>query len=178
MMAEWPRPQDGWDDPEAEAEFEALMDMIGGIRNIRGELNIAPNKEMEAHIQVHDSKKLDIIMRESEWIRRLAKLSPDWKVGPDVERPKASAHTVFGYGQAFVPIGGLIDIEEELKRLDKQIADASDTIASLEKKLANPSFIERAPAEIVEKDKTRLRDTQERAQKLRESAERISEFQN
>ena len=178
MMAEWPRPQDGWDDPEAEAEFEALMDMIGGIRNIRGELNIAPNKEMEAHIQVHDSKKLDIIMRESEWIRRLAKLSPDWKVGPDVERPKASAHTVFGYGQAFVPIGGLIDIEEELKRLDKQIADASDTIASLEKKLANPSFIERAPAEIVEKDKTRLRDTQERAQKLRESAERIAEFQN
>ena len=90
MMAEWPRPQDGWDDPEAEAEFEALMDMIGGIRNIRGELNIPPNKEMEAHIQVHDSKKLDIIMRESEWIRRLAKLSPDWKVGPDVERPKAS----------------------------------------------------------------------------------------
>jgi valyl-tRNA synthetase len=178
MTAEWPEPQDGWDDPEAEAEFEALMDMIGGIRNIRGELNISPNKEMPAHIQVQDPRKLDVIMRESEWIRRLARIAPDWKVGPDVERPKASAHTVFGYGQAFVPIGGLIDVEEELKRLHKQIADANDVISGLEKKLANPAFIERAPAEIVEKDKTRLRETLERAEKLRESAERIAEFQD
>ena len=154
------------------------MDMIGGIRNIRGELNISPNKEMPAHVQVQDPGKLDVIMRESEWIRRLARIAPDWKVGPDVERPRASAHTVFGYGQAFVPIGGLIDVEEELKRLHKQIADADDAISGLEKKLANPAFIERAPAEIVEKDKTRLRETVERAEKLRESAERIAEFQD
>ena len=126
---------------------------------------------------MHDPGKIDIIMNESEWIRRLARIAPDWKVGPDVERPKASAHTVFGYGQAFVPIGGLIDIEEELKRLHKQIADANDTITGLEKKLANPSFIERAPAAIVEKDKTRLREAIERAEKLRESAARIAEFQ-
>ena len=47
MIAEWPKPRDEWDDPEVEEEFEALMDMIGGIRNIRGELNISPNKEMQ-----------------------------------------------------------------------------------------------------------------------------------
>ena len=78
----------------------------------------------------------------------------------------------------FVPIDGLIDIEEELKRLEKQISDAGGAIDALEKKLANPSFVERAPAEIVAKDKARLRETRERVEKLRESADRISELQS
>ena len=154
------------------------MDMIGGIPNIRGELNISPNKEMPAHIEIQDPQILGVIMREAEWIRRLARIEPDWNVSLKVERPKASANTVFSSGQAFVPIGGLIDVEEELKRLHKQIADADDAISGLEKKLANPAFIERAPAEIVKKDKNRLRETVERAEKLRESAERIAGLQD
>ena len=177
MVAEWPRPEEGWDDPEAEEEFGALMEMIGGIRNIRGELNISPSRKVEARVHVDDPDRERLILRESEWIRRLAGILPDWKVGPEVERPKASANTVFSYGQAFVPIDGLIDVEEELRRLEKQIAEADGAAAGLEKKLANPSFVERAPAEIVEKDRARLRETRERAAKLRESAGRISELQ-
>ncbi len=177
MVAEWPKPEEGWDDPEAEEEFGALMEMIGGIRNIRGELNISPSRKVEAHVHVDDPGRERLILRESEWIRRLAGILPDWKVGPEVERPKASANTVFSYGQAFVPIDGLIDVEEELRRLEKQIAEADGAAAGLEKKLANPSFVERAPAEIVEKDRARLRETRERTAKLRESAGRISELQ-
>ena len=177
MVAEWPKPEEGWDDPEAEEEFGALMEMIGGIRNIRGELNISPSRKVEARVHVDDPGRERLILRESEWIRRLAGILPDWKVGPEVERPKASANTVFSYGQAFVPIDGLIDVEEELRRLEKQIAEADGAAAGLDKKLANPSFVERAPAEIVEKDRARLRETRERAAKLRESAGRISELQ-
>ena len=177
MVAEWPKPKEGWDDPEAEEEFGALMEMIGGIRNIRGELNISPSRKVEARVHVDDPGRERLILRESEWIRRLAGILPDWKVGPEVERPKASANTVFSYGQAFVPIDGLIDVEEELRRLEKQIAEADGAAAGLEKKLENPSFVERAPAEIVEKDRARLRETRERAAKLRESAGRISELQ-
>ena len=177
MVAEWPKPEEGWDDPEAEEEFGALMEMIGGIRNIRGELNISPSRKVEARVHVDDPGRERLILRESEWIRRLAGILPDWEVGPEVERPKASANTVFSYGQAFVPIDGLIDVEEELRRLEKQIAEADGAAAGLEKKLANPSFVERAPAEIVEKDRARLRETRERAAKLRESAGRISELQ-
>ena len=177
MVAEWPKPEEGWDDPEAEEEFGALMEMIGGIRNIRGELNISPSRKVEARVHVDDPDRERLILRESEWIRRIAGILPDWEVGPEVERPKASANTVFSYGQAFVPIDGLIDVEEELRRLEKQIAEADGATAGLEKKLANPSFVERAPAEIVEKDRARLRETRERAAKLRESAGRISELQ-
>ena len=176
MVAEWPEAQEDWDDPEAEKEFGVLMDLISGIRNIRGELNISPGKEVAAHIHVSDPAKERLIIRESEWIRRLAKILPDWSVGPDVERPKAAAAAVSSGLQVFVPIGGLINIEEERRRLEKQIAEAGDTICSLEKKLANASFIERAPAEIVEKDKIRLRETRERVEKLHESANRISEL--
>ena len=178
MVAAWPTPREDWDDPQAEAEFSALMELVGGIRNIRGELNISPNKEMPAHLQVPDPANRALILREAEWIRRLARIAPDWQVASDVERPKASANAVFGCGQAFVPIGGLIDVEEELKRLEKQIAEAEETAAGLEKKLANPAFVERAPAEIVEKDRLRLHETQARAEKLRESAARIAELQD
>ncbi len=178
MVTEWPKCEDDWDDPEAEEEFGALMDMIGAVRNVRGELNISPNKEVEAHIQVSDPEKELLIIRESEWIRSLARISPDWKVGPNVKRPRASAAAVSGSLQVFVPISGLIgNPEEEVKRLNKQILDANDTVSTLERKLANTSFIERAPAKIVEKDKTRLREAQDRVSKLRESADRISELQ-
>ncbi len=178
VVAEWPKPRDDWDDPEAEEEFGGLMDMISSIRNLRGELRISPGQEVEAHVHVGNSDEENLIIRESEWIRRLARIAPDWSVGPDVERPRASAVAVSGGLQVFVPIGGLIDVAEELKRLHKQISDASDAISGLEKKLANASFIERAPAAIVEKDRTRLRETRERVEKLRESTARILELQN
>ncbi|MFC1491493.1 valine--tRNA ligase [Nitrospinota bacterium] len=178
MIAPWPEPDPQWDDPRAEEDFGALMDLLSGVRNIRGELNIPPSKEVHAHIHVEDAEKEGLIHAESEWIQRLGKIHPDWEVGPKVERPKTAAAAVSGNIQVFVPIDGLIDTDEEIRRIEKQIKDITRSVTSLEKKLANPSFVERAPEEVVQKDRNRLEEERQRERKIQESLSRLMELKN
>lgn len=173
MIASWPEPITEWDDPDAEADFDSLMGILSGIRNIRGELNISPSKEVQAHIHVEDGHKENLILAEAEWIQRLGKIHVNWEIGPKVERPKAAAAAVSGNVQVFVPIDGLINIDEEIRRLEKQVNDIDKSIAILKKKLANPQFIERAPDEVVQKDQRRLEEEIGREQKLQESLSRL-----
>jgi valyl-tRNA synthetase len=139
-------------------------------------LNIPPGKEVQALIHVEDPVRERLLLHEAEWVKRLAKILPDWTLGPDVSRPKTAAAAVGDGFQIFIPIGGLIDPEEEIRRLEKQLSDVSKDIGNLEKKLATPSFLERAPAAVVEKDRDRLGDAQNREAKLRDSLSRIMEI--
>ncbi|MEE9276694.1 MAG: valine--tRNA ligase [bacterium] len=177
-VAPWPEAEAGRDDPRAEEEFGALMEIIGGVRNIRGELNIAPGREVPVLIHVEDPEREKLIRGESEWLQRLARIHPDWTVGPRVARPKAAAAAVGGGVELFVPIDGLIDAEEEIRRLEKQLADLAKDIAAVEKKLSNPSFVERAPAAVVEKDRNRLAEARAREGKLRENLSRLMELKS
>ena len=176
MIAPWPSPDPDWDNPSAEEDFGRLTEVIGGVRNIRGELNIPPGKEVRALIHVEDPVRERLLLHEAEWVKRLAKILPDWTIGPDVSRPKTAAAAVGDGFQIFVPIGGLIDPEEEIRRLEKQLSDIAKDIGNLEKKLAMPSFLERAPAAVVEKDRNRLGDAQNREAKLRDSLSRLMEI--
>ena len=119
MIAPWPSPDPDWDDPSAEEDFGRLTEVIGGVRNIRGELNIPPGKEVRALIHVEDPVRERLLLHEAEWVKRLAKILPDWTIGSDVSRPKTAAAAVGDGFQIFVPIGGLIDPEEEIRRLEK-----------------------------------------------------------
>ncbi len=176
MIAPWPSPDPDWDDPSAEEDFGRLTEVIGGVRNIRGELNIPPGKEVRALIHIEDPVRERLLLHEAEWVKRLAKILPDWTIGSDVSRPKTAAAAVGDGFQIFVPIGGLIDPEEEIRRLEKQLSDVAKDIGNLEKKLAMPSFLERAPAAVVEKDRNRLGDAQNREAKLRDSLSRLMEI--
>ncbi len=176
MIAPWPSPDPDWDDPSAEEDFGRLTEVIGGVRNIRGELNIPPGKEVRALIHVEDPVRERLLLHEAEWVKRLAKILPDWTIGSDVSRPKTAAAAVGDGFQIFVPIGGLIDPEEEIRRLEKQLSDVAKDIGNLEKKLAMPSFLERAPPAVVEKDRNRLGDAQNREAKLRDSLSRLMEI--
>ncbi|MFP6868584.1 MAG: valine--tRNA ligase [Nitrospinota bacterium] len=178
MVAPWPEPEPEWDDPEAEADFGSLMDILGGVRNIRGELNIPPGKKVQALIHVEDAHQESLIQNEAEWIQRLGKILPDWEIGPKVERPKTAAAAVSGNVQVFVPLDGLIDADEEIRRLEKQINDIGKSVATLEKKLTNPRFIERAPEEVVQKDRNRIEKERSRAEKLQENLSKLVELKS
>jgi valyl-tRNA synthetase len=176
MIAPWPEPESAWDDPEAERDFEFLTGIMGSIRNIRGELNIAPNKEISVTIRVSNEKEKKLIENESEWFFRLGKIGTGIEIGTDVEQPKASASAVYGNTASFVPIEGLIDLDEEIQRLEKQIKDISKTIGDIEKKLANPKFVDRAPEEVVQKNRDAIEEERGREQKLQESLSRLMEL--
>jgi valyl-tRNA synthetase len=155
MNAEFPKPADFLDDNDAIKEMELLMGVINGIRNIRGEMNIPPSKGVSVIIDMAGQEDSDTVNRNLNHIKILAKVD-DASVVSDVPKPKASATAVFGQNQVHVLLKGLLDFDEERKRLRKEIQKIEKEISASDKKLSNKQFLEKAPADIVAKVKEKV----------------------
>jgi valyl-tRNA synthetase len=169
MIAPWPAPEPEWDDQQAEDEFGYVSGTLGSFRNFRGENNISPGKKISATIRPGSEAEQNILDREKEWVLRLGKLNDDTVIVLDAGQPEDSVAVVSGNTVSFISNKDLNDPDEEIRRLEKQIKDIAKTIDTLEKKLANPNFIERAPAEVVEKNRAALDEERKLEAKLRES---------
>mgnify|MGYP001400557979 FL=1 len=152
MLAPWPARQPDRTDAESEAEIEWLKQIIVGIRTIRSESNIPPATELP--VFVVNARELDRerFSRNEAYLGRLAKVSRITVLSGE-EAPSASLMALCGDLEIRVPMAGVIDIEAELKRLDKEIERQQKEVAKLEGKLSNKAFTERAPADIVEVEK-------------------------
>ena len=152
MLAPWPARQPDRTDAESEAEIEWLKQIIVGIRTIRSESNIPPATELP--VFVVNARELDRerFSRNEAYLGRLAKVSRITVLSGE-EAPSASLMALCGDLEIRVPMAGVIDIEAELKRLDKEIEHQQKEVAKLEGKLSNKAFTERAPADIVEAEK-------------------------
>ena len=133
--------------------MELLMDVIRGIRNIRGEMNIAPGKEVNVIIAADNNEIKETIEDGIDYIENLAKVKEvDLAIGA-MEAPRQSAVSVVKGARIFVPLAGLIDLEVEVKRLQKELSMMEKELMQVEKKLANEGFLEKAPSEVVNKEK-------------------------
>ena len=145
-----------------------VQEIITKIRTIRSEMNISPAVQIEAVFNVLDAGK-EIILKENEdYIKRLAKIS-GIKTGSKIARPKNSALVVAGGFEIFLPLEGLIDVDKEKARIDKEISLAQQEIERTNSKLSNENFIKRAPEAEVEKIKIRLNEAKIKIEKLQES---------
>ena len=152
MLAPWPQRQNDRVDVESEAEIEWLKEIIVGIRTIRSESNIPPATELPVFVVNATQLDCERFSRNEAYLGRLAKVT-GITVLPEEEAPPASLMALCGDLEIRVPMAGVIDIEAELKRLDKEIERQEKEVAKLDGKLSNKSFIERAPVEIVEAEK-------------------------
>ena len=144
------------------------------IRNLRGELNISPGKDIPCILKLSNKEHESLILREQETIKRLAKIGPEWSIGPDVQYPKLSSSAVIRNIQIFIPLEGLIDLESETNRLKKQLTDTDKTISSLKKKLSNNEFIRKAPEEVIKKNEEKLKEEQNKYEKLSTNLKKLS----
>jgi len=146
-------------DPEAEAEISALMRLVTEVRRFRSDQGVRPGQQVPARLVGADGTPL---ARHEDSIRALLRLS---EPGPDF----APTATVAAEGVTIEldTMAGL-DIEAERKRLAKDLAAAHAEITAVERKLANASFVERAPADVVAKNRARLAAAQEEAARLGE----------
>lgn len=161
---------------DAERDMDILINVITGIRNIRGEMNIAPSMELKVIIQTNDShirKTIDDYQDLISLLSRLKSLSVE-SVGL---KPKASATAVIEGASIFVSLEGIIDLEKESQRLEKEIHKLTNELATLSKKLNNEDFLAKAPSDVVEKTKDRHRVTLEKQQKLQTNLDRIREVE-
>ena len=172
MQAPYPAPCAERSFPEAAAHMERVMAVINGIRNIRGEMEVPPSREIAVILSCGSDESLGIMRHNEGAIISLARIS-DLAIGRDIEKPDDASIQVAGDVQIFVPLRGLVNVEEEGKRLIKEIAKIAKEIEMFSKKLENPSFVDRAPAEVVAKEREKLAEVTGKKQVLEDSLEKI-----
>jgi len=146
----------------ADEEMDFVKDIITAIRNIRGEMNIAPSKKVNAMIKSFSVKDYQI-----DYIKKLAKVE-DLIVDANIQKPKASASAVLRGVEIFIPLEGLIDLEVERQKIQKEITRLEGSLAGIEKKLSNEKFVANASPEIVEKERAKQKDWLDNIGKLKE----------
>ncbi|MCB9546317.1 MAG: valine--tRNA ligase [Myxococcales bacterium] len=175
MVADFPRPGDVPRDEAAEAAVDLLQAVITGVRNIRGELGIPPGKPVRLVLRCPDAETAATLAAEELLLTRLARLEEvAFETGG--ERPRGSAMQLAGSVEVCVPLAGLIDFNEELARLDKAIGKAEKSRGQFAAKLANPRFVDNAPADIVEAERHKLAEADDALARLQSSRARIAEL--
>ena len=167
MIMSYPSSDASLIDAAADRDIEWLKSFISGIRNIRTELNIGPNKPLQVLLRNCSADDETRLTANSTFLKSLAKLESIEVLAADAQAPLATTQLV-GAMEVLVPIAGLIDKDKEIARLNKEITRLDKEVARFEGKLSNETFISKAPAELVEKERVKLAEAQTAQAKLNE----------
>ncbi|GAF16060.1 valyl-tRNA synthetase [Bacillus sp. JCM 19046] len=171
-VAEWPTHNASHHFPEALEDMETLKALIKSIRNTRSELNVPMSKQIELMIRPSNEAFAERLNRGRSYIEKFANPS-DLQIATSLKTPeKAMSHALTGM-ELFLPLAGLLDIDAEVKRLDKEKEKLSKEVERIEKKLANQGFIAKAPANVVEEEKSKKQDYEAKRQSV---IDRIAEL--
>jgi len=173
MLTSYPISSQEMIDDRAEREMSAIIDLVSRVRNIRSEMNIKPAERIPVIVGCPDQELRNTFSSARDQIARLVRAA-EISIADQLNAPKASARAVLvGGAELAVPLEGLIDFEQERQRLgreqDKLLAEAT----KLEAQLANPSFVERAPAERVDEVRSRIADIAQRTSQLQQTIENL-----
>ncbi|MFS8641111.1 MAG: valine--tRNA ligase, partial [Symbiobacteriaceae bacterium] len=156
VRAPWPAPRPEWTgDADAMARFERVLEAIRGIRSLRAEFRVPAGRRARAIVYAEEPAQAAAFEEQREAIQRLAAVDPlEIHVGTGQRPPQAAAHVGTGV-VVYVPLAGLIDLEAERRRLEKELREVAVALERVRAKLANPAFLEKAPAEVVEGERRR-----------------------
>jgi valyl-tRNA synthetase len=162
-------------DERVESQMSLLIELVSGIRNIRGEMNIPPSLDLEVLVHSKDQATNESIEHHQDVIINLARLKA-LNVTTAAERPKSSATAVVDGATVFVLLEGIIDVARESERLEKEIKKLSNELAGVLKKLENDAFLKKAPAPVVDKVKEKHERLIEKQQKLQLNLDKVKEL--
>jgi valyl-tRNA synthetase len=168
MISRWPAVEAARRDAAAEETFGRIQDIIRAVRNIRSKLGVAERKALAISVAVPDEGAAGQLRAHERLLKELGFIEQA-EIGIGLARPAASATDVVGQMQVFVPLKGVLDIDVERERLQKRIGEVEKYVDGLLKKLANANFLNRAPADVVAREKARCAELEEEIAKLRQS---------
>ena len=154
MHATWPQPPAAWVDARLEDDIQLLKEVVSAIRDIRSKYNIPPSQQLPAQIRASGQARATLESMAS-LVQHMGNLDA-LDISADVERAADAAVRVVGELQVFVP--GVVDLEKEKAKLDKQCEQLKKRIEGAQKKLSNENFLARAKPEVVESERARLAD--------------------
>jgi valyl-tRNA synthetase len=166
-------------DEEAAETFELIQEMISGIRGIKNDYGVGRGHEIEATVSVpkRADDLADTVRQYADYFDKLASVT-DLTVEPGAEKPdgyRASASVVVGRCEVFVPLAGMIDLEQERERLRKEIEEKEGFLKSVEKKLNNTQFVNKAPDEVVDRERQKKEDATAELKRLRNNLADLEE---
>jgi valyl-tRNA synthetase len=174
MEASFPQFEKNKSDAKVEETFSTIINVITCVRNIRGEMNLNPGLNLDLLIRTEQAQHTEILEAHSLYINTLARVNLI-ESGPEVEKPKVSASSVWGGMDIFVSLEGKMDFAEEKKRIEKELKKIKKDIIVLSKKLSNKNFIDKAPPEVIEKDNQRKQNLSEKQTRLNNHLETVDQ---
>jgi len=172
MITVYPRDDQRFDDPAAEAEMGLVRDVTVAIRSLRSTYNVPPSWSVPVEVRAADAGRREVLTRTLSLVENGARVTVTLREHGE-HIPHSAKQVVGADVEVVVPLAGLVDIDAEKKRIDKEIGKADKEVSQLERRLANPDFVARAPAEVVDELRTRLADEQTRRQRLAAALEAL-----
>ncbi len=173
IASDWPTPSASETDAEAAATFATVQGVVTAVRQVRAQYNVPPSQDVTAVVLAADAGTATALDGAREYVERLAGLS-DLAVGADLPAPAASAAVVVEGHTVYVPLAGMIDLDVERARLQKEIDGKTGFLSGVERKLQNESFTSRAPQAVVDKERQKAADAQAEIAALQASLAELS----
>jgi valyl-tRNA synthetase len=172
VLGPWPVTSGEHIDDTLEESLKQIQEVILAVRSIRAELNVPPGKKSDLYIRVNEESFGRLLDDHIGYFRSLVRVS-NLYCDVDVKKPPLSASAVISGAEIFVPLEGLIDIEVEKTRLQKELDNLKDLLTKVSKKLANPDFLANAPTEVIDREKLKKHDFEERTERINKNLEQI-----
>jgi valyl-tRNA synthetase len=164
-LAAWPSYDSAFEAADAVKEMNLLMDAIRAVRNIRAEVNVSPGKKVELLIKPTGMAEEMILRRNEEYVRRFCNTS-SFTLDAGLTPPDKAMSAIVTGAELYLPLSGLIDIGQEIARLEKELANLEAEVERVEKKLANEGYIAKAPANVVDQERAKGEDYRDKRDKV------------
>nr|WP_279663443.1 valine--tRNA ligase [Ectobacillus ponti] len=166
-VAAWPQVREELTDAKAADDMKLLVEIIRAVRNIRAEVNTPLSKKVPLYLKAKDAGTLASLQTNSSYIERFCNPS-ELLIGTDLQAPDKSMSAVVTGAELFLPLEGLINLDEEITRLEKELKRLDGEVERVEKKLGNEGFVKKAPAAVIEEERKKQQDYMEKREAVRQ----------
>ncbi|THE15193.1 valine--tRNA ligase [Enterococcus hirae] len=172
VVAEYPVIQPEYDDETASKGMEVLKELIRSVRNIRSEVNTPLSKPITLMIKTNDPKIDQFLVENTNYIERFCN-PEELTISSEITAPDLAMSAVLTGAEIFLPLAGLINIEEEIQRLEKELVKWTSEVKRVQGKLSNERFVSNAPDDVVEAEREKEKDYLEKQAAVRERIENL-----
>ena len=164
MISPWPEADDRFNSDQVVRQMRVLIEIIRSVRNIRAEMDVPPKRQIELLIRP-DSDAEETIQKHESAIKKLCGVD-QLTIDPKLERPQKSMADVVTGAEIFLPLAGMVDVQQTIARLKTELKKLNSEVERVEKKLSNPGFVSKAPAHVVENEKKKGEEYKEKREKV------------
>ena len=167
VRAAWPKAEPARIDEAAEAQMNAVMETIKAVRNMRAEMNVPLGRKGEVILQPATAELAAVMTENLPFIKTLATAEPVQIIAAGEAKPENAVSRVISGIEVYLPLKGLIDVEKETARMNKELQGLENELNRIDGKLSNEGFLAKAPAAVLEQQKARRAEVTEKMAAIR-----------